>query len=82
MDHFPTNEEHFDDTNDDKARIEAGEAVRCRICWTIFGRARITVRYCADCKRGFCEGEHGSFRTRGVCVRCFTDNNGWLKALK
>lgn len=79
MGHYPSNEEFFADDYDDKARIEAGEAVRCRICWTIFGRARITVRYCADCHRAFCEGEHGSFRGRGVCVRCYRDTNNWLR---
>lgn len=64
----------YDDANSDKAKIEDDQSVPCRICWDVFGRIRLTVRYCATCHRGFCEGEHGNFSggQRGVCVRCFS----------
>jgi hypothetical protein len=64
--------------DDDKAKImEHGRAVPCRVCETIFGRLRLTVRYCNMCHRGFCEGEHGAFVLRGgaVCVRCYSSSS-------
>ncbi len=75
----------FDDPHDDIEKIERdGKTVPCRICWIVFGRYRLTSRYCAGCKRAFCEGEHGSFRPDrgrravGICVRCFSDASGNL----
>jgi hypothetical protein len=63
----------FDQKKTDKKKIDAGIAVPCRICLDIFGRLRITSRYCMKCKKGFCEGEHGNFPLGGKvgkCVRC------------
>lgn len=54
-----------------RAAIEKGEWVDCWICREVFRRRRETMRYCAACDRGFCEGEHGNFsRNRGTCVIC------------
>lgn len=62
----------FDDKKTDRNKIEEGTAVPCRICEEAFRRLRLTYRYCAECGRGFCEGEHGNFAgtKRGRCVRC------------
>ena len=58
----------------DKERIDNdGEWVNCWICEKVFRRRRETLRYCAGCERGFCEGEHGSFAySHGKCVVCGT----------
>lgn len=54
-----------------KDLIDRGEWAECWICRDVFRRRRETKRYCASCKRGFCEGEHGNFsRNRGTCVIC------------
>jgi hypothetical protein len=43
----------------------------CRACYDAFRRVRPTLRYCATCGNGFCEGEHGNFaRGFGTCVVC------------
>jgi hypothetical protein len=62
----------FDANHTDAEKINAGIAVPCRICETVFRRLRLTVRYCAVCNKGFCEGEHGTFaiRPRATCVQC------------
>ena len=63
----------YDSKSTDKAKIQKkGVWVPCRICRQVFKRIRLTARYCESCKRGFCEGEHGSFAGGGpaVCVRC------------
>ncbi len=63
----------FNPDNDDRAKIESGAAVPCRLCEAAFRRLRLTMRYCAKCRKGFCEGEHGNFAPRGggaTCVRC------------
>jgi hypothetical protein len=68
----------FDETHNDKEKIKSGSAVPCRICELAFKRLRLTLRYCWDCERGFCEGEHGNFTKkngekgpqRARCVRC------------
>lgn len=66
----------WDPQQDDKTKTDQGIAVPCRLCESVFGRLRLTLRYCSSCRRGFCEGEHGSvsvagpFAFRGVCVRC------------
>jgi hypothetical protein len=63
----------FKDEDNDEARIGQGVPVPvpCRICQSMFGRLRLTVRYCRWCKRAFCEGEHGTFSKAGAyCVRC------------
>lgn len=50
---------------------EEGEWAECYICREAFRRKRETKRYCAECKEGFCEGEHGNFaQGRGMCVIC------------
>ena len=56
----------------DRQKIEDGFAVPCRICESAFGRVRLTWRYCAECNKGFCEGEHGNFARggRGSCIQC------------
>lgn len=54
-----------------KDLIEQGRWAECWICRDVFRHRRETKRYCAECERGFCEGEHGNFaRNRGVCVIC------------
>ncbi len=59
-----------EDSDEDKIKRET-IAVPCRICWDAFSRVRLTWRYCAECHKGFCEGEHGNFaRGRGTCVIC------------
>jgi hypothetical protein len=56
-------------TKTDKDKITAKKWVNCWICETVFQRKRETRRYCSDCERGFCEGEHGSFAFgRGTCI--------------
>jgi len=63
----------FSADHNDRTKIDdEGHAVPCRICEAAFRRLRLTKRYCAQCGRGFCEGEHGNFAVgkRGVCVRC------------
>ena len=60
----------FDPQNDDSAKIASGIAVPCRACEAIFRRLRVTLRYCADCRKGYCEGEHLTFARggRAVCI--------------
>jgi len=73
--------DRYDDERPDRHKIDDDRrSVPCRMCQSIFGRVRFTVRYCATCKRAFCEGEHGSFRARGFCVRCYNDASGQLKS--
>jgi hypothetical protein len=70
----------------DEPKINNRKLVPCRICLAIFGRVRLTMRYCAKCGRAFCEGEHGTFRpaprsrAQGYCVRCFADSTGQLSS--
>jgi hypothetical protein len=71
--------DNYEESNGDDVKIDTHHrSVPCRLCWTIFGRVRLTLRYCGQCKRAFCEGEHGSFRNRGLCVRCYSDTSGQL----
>lgn len=62
------------ETTDDKAIIDGGGPVPCRICEEVFGRMRLTWRYCAVCHEGFCEGEHGTFAHKGpaFCLKHWT----------
>lgn len=61
--------EEGEDT-DDKAHIEDGEPVPCRICEEVFGRIRLTWRFCIKCHQGFCQGEHGTFGSGpGFCLK-------------
>lgn len=59
-----------------KKQIESGEWAECWICFKEFGRQRRTNQYCHHCRRGFCEGEHGSWqgvakgKSRPLCVVC------------
>ena len=63
-------------TETGKELIEKGEWAECRICLDAFRRQRKTLRYCNNCKNGFCEGEHGSFSYKvGVCVICGATKN-------
>ncbi len=66
----------FNKECDDKEKV-ADFWVPCRICQEVFLRIRLTKRYCATCKRAFCEGEHGNFAGRGVavCVQCHRPAN-------
>lgn len=73
--------ERYDRGDTDEKKILIRKTlVPCRICWDIFGRVRLTLRFCGSCKRAFCEGEHGNFTGRGpaVCVRCFTRSGSQL----
>ena len=77
MDFF-VNADHgpFDPNRTDETRIRQDrQAVPCRICSDLFGRESLTFRYCTKCKRGFCDGIHGSYsqigQAVGVCVVCF-----------
>ena len=72
----------YDPERTDEQKVLFDEIlVPCRICWDVFGRVRLTLRFCGTCKRAFCEGEHGNFTGRGpaVCVRCFTRSGNQLK---
>ena len=53
-------------------KIEDGKWVPFRICENAFRRLRLTLRYCAFCGVGACEGEHMNFSGRGPgrCVQC------------
>ena len=54
-----------------KELIAAGEWADCWICEEVFRRRRQTKRYCNNCERGFCEGEHGNFSHNvGKCIAC------------
>ena len=72
----------YDSEKSDKAKIDAGAWVPCRICWDMFMRLNLTARYCASCERAFCEGSHGNFTGGGVgvCVRCFSRSGMQLKS--
>lgn len=61
----------YDKSHEDKEKIGEGFAVPCRICEEVFSRIRLTWRYCEDCGRAFCEGEHGTFafHNRGRCLQ-------------
>lgn len=74
----------FDPDDTDEHKIGRQLWVPCRICRQIFLRIRLTARYCGTCKRGFCEGEHGSFTGRGpaVCVRCYRRTTGSSELLQ
>jgi len=61
----------FEEQNNDRQKIENDHAVPCRLCENAFRRLRLTLRYCIQCNRGFCDGEHGNFAGgRGRCVQC------------
>ena len=62
----------YDETNTDRMKIENHTPVPCRLCENAFRRLTLTMRYCSECNRGFCEGEHGNFSAggRGRCVQC------------
>jgi hypothetical protein len=63
--------EHVMSNKTDKEIIEANGWANCRICFDAFRRKRETLRYCAKCHNGFCEGEHGNFAFgHGTCVIC------------
>ncbi len=71
----------YDPDRTDEHKILTDKAlVPCRMCWDIFARVRLTLRFCGSCKRAFCEGEHGNFTGRGpaVCVRCFSRSSSQL----
>jgi len=54
-----------------KQLIEGGKWADCWICADVFRRRRQTRRYCNQCERGFCEGEHGNFAYKiGKCIIC------------
>lgn len=62
----------FEKDRTDAQKIGEGVAVPCRLCENAFRRLRLTLRYCAECQHGFCDGEHGNFTSgsRGRCVQC------------
>ena len=56
----------------DQDVIEQGEWADCWICEDVFRRRTQTKRFCTECRRGFCEGWHGSLaRGYGTCVVCW-----------
>jgi hypothetical protein len=56
--------------------MTSSEWAFCRLCYDGFRRLRQTLRYCAHCENGFCEGEHGNFAFgHGVCVICGAKKN-------
>ena len=56
--------------------VEQGEWVNCWVCEDVFRRRIQTKRTCAKCRRGFCEGWHGSLdRGYGTCVICWADQD-------
>ena len=68
----PLDLNEFDPSFTDRQKIENDVAVPCRICVGVFRRIRLTWRYCSECNKAFCEGEHGTFARagRGTCVQC------------
>ena len=63
----------YDPNDTDEAKILKDIAVLCRLCENAFRRIRLTLRYCATCHAGFCEGEHGNMgggHGRGRCIQC------------
>ena len=64
----------FDPDEDDRTKINNGIWVPCRICREIYARIRLTARFCGNCGRAFCDGEHGRFAQgqRAFCVRCYS----------
>jgi hypothetical protein len=81
----PIDVSEFEESKTDQDKIlNDGAWVPCRICWEMFLRLTLTARYCNDCKRAFCESEHGSFTGRGggICVRCFNKVKMQLRRTK
>jgi hypothetical protein len=57
-------------------RVDQGEWADCWICADVFRRRTQTKRHCARCRRGFCEGWHGSLdRGYGTCVICWASTD-------
>ena len=65
-------EERADRQDSDRAKIERGMPVPCRICERVCHRQRLALRYCACCEQAFCEEEHGgsALGGRGSCIEC------------
>lgn len=63
----------FDEEEKDNEKIAAGYLVPCRICEIVFARIRLTWRFCADCGKAFCDGEHGRFVNgrQAYCIHCW-----------
>jgi len=57
----------------DKEKIDDGNWANCYICELVFNRKRETKRYCYYCKKGICEGEHGTFQGQkfAICLVCY-----------
>ena len=55
-------------------------AVPCRICQEMFGKVTLTIHFCPNCGRAFCNGVHGRFHPAAAgatsCVLCCL-GNGW-----
>ena len=61
----------FDPTQTDKAKIEAGHPVPCRLCEGVYRVLTVTARYCSICERGYCQSQHGAWvGGRGACIQC------------
>jgi len=61
----------FDRTNTDRAKIDAGHPVPCRLCEAVYRVLTLTMRYCAVCEQGYCQQSHGGWvGRRGACVQC------------
>jgi hypothetical protein len=60
----------FDPSNTDKAKIEAGHPVPCRLCEAVFRVLMLTTRYCSTCEQGYCQPSHGGWvGRRGACIQ-------------
>jgi len=61
----------FDLSNSDRAKIDAGHPVPCRLCEAVYRVLTLTMRYCATCEQGYCQQAHGGWvGRRGACVQC------------
>jgi hypothetical protein len=61
----------FDRSRTDKAKIETGHPVPCRLCEAVYKVLTLTMRYCSTCEHGYCEPAHGGWAgRRGACVQC------------
>ncbi len=61
----------FDHHKTDRAKIDSGHPVPCRMCEAVFRVLTLTARYCATCEQGYCQPHHGGWvGRRGACIQC------------
>ena len=67
----------LDIAREGRERINASQWSLCYTCIKVFGRKRETNRYCSECGRGYCEGEHGTFAHHtgrsALCLTCLLE---------